>query len=70
MASITNQPDGRRIIQFSAPDGKRRHSIRLGKVSRKAAEGVRTKVEHLVTSLITGHAVDDERHGGLRVWTM
>lgn len=59
MASISREKNGRRTIQFFAPD-KRRRSIRLGKVSQRVAEAVKVKVEHLVTSAITGHALDDE----------
>ena len=44
MASINNEPNGRRTIQFVGADGKRR-SIRLGKVSRRQAESVKVKVE-------------------------
>jgi len=59
MASISRETNGRKTIQYMAPDGKRR-SIRLGKVSQRAAEAVRTRVEHLVGACITGHAIDDE----------
>ena len=59
MASITKQPNGRRMIQFIGPD-KRRRSIRLGKVPQKTAEAVKLRVEALVASVITGHAIDDE----------
>lgn len=59
MASISREPNGRRTIQFMDTDGKRR-SIRLGKVSQRAAEGIKVKVEGLVASKITGHALDDE----------
>jgi hypothetical protein len=37
MASIVNDPNGRRRIQFVSPDGKRK-TIRLGKIDRKTAE--------------------------------
>jgi len=59
MASITNEPNGRRTIQFVGADGKRR-SIRLGKVSKRIAAAVKVKVEHLVTAVLTGHPVDDD----------
>ncbi len=55
MASINNEPNGRRTIQFVGADGKRR-SIRLGKVSRRQAESVKVKVEDLAAACITGHA--------------
>ena len=59
MASITREGNGRRTIQFVAPDKKRR-SIRLGKASQRTAEAVKVRVEHLVASRNTGHALDDE----------
>ena len=63
MASITIQrgsdgkPDGRRMIQFKHPDGKRR-SLRLGKCSKKNAEIVRGHVEEIIQSLTTGEALE------------
>lgn len=59
MASISREPNGRRRIQFTAADGRRR-SIRLGKVTQKQAEAVKVRIERLVAAGITGHAVDDE----------
>src|SRR4051812_23400779 len=46
MASLSTDAAGNRTIQFVGGDGKRR-SIRLGKVPKKLAEGVRMKVEAL-----------------------
>lgn len=57
MASISRESNGRRTIQSVGADKKRR-SIRLGKVSQRAAEAVQAKVEHLVVASITGGAVD------------
>lgn len=59
MASISNQTNGRKLIQFVAPD-RNRKTIRLGKTSRRSAEVVKTKVESLVSAQLSGHAVDDE----------
>ena len=59
MASISRQPNGRRTIQFIAPDGKRR-SVRLGKVTQRIAETVKLRVELLVAAKLAGHAIDDE----------
>lgn len=59
MASIVNDPNGRRRVLFIAPDGKRK-TLRLGKVSVKQAELVKLRVESLVSSLIVGHSPDDE----------
>src|SRR5262249_2850781 len=55
MASISHGPNGRRTIQFVAPDGKRK-TIRLGKVSQKTAEGERSRVEHRAAALASGTA--------------
>ena len=59
MASISNDPNGRRRIQFVGADGKRK-PIRLGKVSSRYAESVKVKIEDLVSAAITSHAPADE----------
>ena len=59
MASLTNEKNGRRTIQFVEENGKRK-SIRLGKVTRKNAESVKTRVEYLISSKITGNPLDQE----------
>ena len=59
MASISNDPNGRRRILFKSADGKRK-AIRLGKVSRRQVESVRVKIEDLVGSRISGHTPSDE----------
>ena len=46
MASIVNDPNGRRRVQFEGVDGKRR-TLRLGKVSAKDAGAVLLHVERL-----------------------
>ena len=51
MASITNDPNGYRRIQFVSPDGKRK-TVRLGKVSMKIAEGIKHRIENLLSSCI------------------
>jgi len=53
MASLCLEPNGRRKLQFSLGDGKRR-SLRLGKISDKAAASIRSKVEDLVNAKLTG----------------
>lgn len=58
MASIANDPNGRKRITFMAGDGTRK-TIRLGKASLRQAESFRTKLEGLITWTITGQA-DDE----------
>jgi integrase len=75
MASITNEPNGRRTVQVVGLDGRRR-SIRLGKVSIRQAEVVRARVEELLAARRTGQAhsielrawldrIDDELHARL-----
>jgi len=59
MASIIRKGNGRRMIQFIDTAGKRR-TVRLGKMSQRQAEAVKTKVENLVAAAISGHAIDDE----------
>ena len=50
MASISKEKNGTLRIQFVAPDG-RRPTIRLGKVSQRAAESVKHRVERLLEAL-------------------
>ena len=58
MASISNDPNGRKRIQFF--DSERvRKTIRLGKVSRRNAESVKSHIEELVSSSITGNPPRD-----------
>jgi len=57
MASISNDPNGRRRILFIGPDGRK--AIRLGKCSERQAEAVKVKVEDLVSAIITGHTPSD-----------
>ncbi len=59
MASITRTKNGRRILQFMDADGVRR-SIRLGKVTHRTAEEIKTRVEHLNAAKIAGIAWDGE----------
>jgi integrase len=59
MASITKQANGRRLIQFTDPSGTRK-SLRLGKVTQRAAEATKVRVENLISASLTGHALDDE----------
>ena len=57
MASISKEPNGRRSLQFVAGDGKRR-TIRIGKVSKKIAEGIKRRVEELNAANIADHPID------------
>jgi hypothetical protein len=56
MASIANDPGGRRRILFVAAD-ERRKTIRLGKCDRKSAEAVARHVEALLAAKISGQPV-------------
>ena len=51
MASIGKEPGGLRRILFVAPDGKRK-TVRLGKVSQRAADGIKYRVEQLLETLL------------------
>ena len=53
MASIARDKNGCRRILFVAPDGKR-PTIRLGKVSQRAAEAVKFRVEQLLAARLPG----------------
>ena len=56
MASISNDPNGRRRILFVAPDGIRK-TIRLGKTDRKSAEAICRHVEALLAARLGGQPV-------------
>jgi hypothetical protein len=56
MASIVNDPNGRRRILFVAPDESRK-TIRLGKIDRKSAEAIARHVEALLAAKIGGQPV-------------
>lgn len=58
MASISKLKNGRKAIQFFDKAGKRR-ALQVGKVPLKIAQGVKTRVEAIVSAQIAGHAVDD-----------
>ncbi len=56
MASVINDPNGRRRIQFVAPDHTRK-TIRLGKIDRKGAEAINRHVEALLSAKIGGQPI-------------
>jgi hypothetical protein len=56
MASVINDTNGRRRIQFVAPDGSRK-AIRLGKIDRKSADSISRHVESLLSAKISGQPV-------------
>ena len=62
MASIAKDKNGNRRILFVASDG-RRPTIRLGKVSQRAAEAVKFRVEQLLAAKMTGHALEADTAG-------
>ncbi len=62
MASISNDPNGRRRILFSADDGPRK-AIHLGKMSQRAAARILYRVEQLIEAKLTGHALDVDMAG-------
>ena len=59
MASLNRDPNGNYTVQFVAGDRKRR-SLRLGKVNKKAAGEVKTKVEHLNALAVAKLPMDTE----------
>lgn len=59
MASVINDPNGRRRIQFESPEGGRR-TIRLGKVSERNAESFKFRVEQLLAAKLLGSPLDAE----------
>jgi integrase len=59
MASITNDPGGRKRILFHDQHGKRR-PVRLGIATMKQAEALRVKIETIVQDLTLGRPHDDE----------
>lgn len=56
MASITDDPGGRRRIQFMNPANQRK-TIRLGKIDRKSAESIARHVEELCSAKDNGHPI-------------
>jgi len=59
MASIANDPNGRRRLQFTDTNG-RRQTIRLGKMPKRTAESVKVYVEHLLTTQLSKQPLDGE----------
>jgi integrase len=55
MASLSNDRNGTRRIQFIGPDGGRR-AVRLGRVPTKTAEAVLRRVEEIIACRIAGTA--------------
>lgn len=57
MASVAKEKNGYRRILFVAPDGRRK-TIRLGKVSHRAAEGIKYRVEQLLECLLLNRPME------------
>jgi integrase len=61
MASVIKEPNGRRRIEFIVPDPDQpRRRIRLGKVSQRTAEAIKTKIEHLIAASVSGCGWDKD----------
>ena len=59
MASVVDDPNGRRRILFVAPDEKRK-TVRLGKIDRRTAESIARHLEMLLAAKIGGQPVSRE----------
>ena len=53
MASVVNDPNGKKRILFVGPDGARK-VIRLGKCDQKTALAIKVKVESLLAAKLAG----------------
>jgi len=59
MASISNDPNGRKRILFLLPDGQRK-AIRLGKCDIKTAMAIKVKLESLLAAKLTGTPIPQD----------
>jgi hypothetical protein len=59
MASISNDPGGRRRILFKDKNGHRK-TIWLGKVNKRTADEIKTRLQNINTALKAGHSIDGE----------
>ncbi len=59
MASVCDDPNGRRRIAFVAPSGDRK-AIRLGKIDRKTADSIARHLEAILASKVTGAPISRE----------
>ncbi len=70
MASVCNDAGCCRRILFVDPDGCRK-TIRLGKLSKRDAESIKLRVESLLSSAMTGNAMDRDlsvRVANMKPW--
>jgi hypothetical protein len=58
MASVIDDPDGKRHIFFVGPEGRK--TVYLGKASRKAADSVARRIEAILAANEQGLAIDLE----------
>jgi integrase len=65
MASICDDPGGRKRVLFNGQDGLRR-PIRLGKMSRKQADSFKIRLENLIADRNAGHAPSVELAAWIR----
>ena len=65
MASIVTYSDGLRRIEFALVPNERRRVIRLGRVSAKAAESFKTRVETIVADMLQNKPHDAQTAGWL-----
>ncbi len=59
MATISSDREGRRRLLFVDATGKRR-SIKLGKMPKKTADGIKARVEHINAANISQDAIDGQ----------
>jgi len=57
VASIANDPGGRRRVCFVHPNGAHR-AIRLGKVSQRSADGFKLRVEQLIEAILLNRPME------------
>ena len=58
MASVIDDPGGKRRISFVGPEGRK--TIYVGKMNRKAAESICSRVEAILSALFQGVPIDAE----------
>ena len=70
MASLSKQPNGGWLIQFTIPNGdgleKKRGTIRTGKCAAKRARSIKGRIEDIVAARAGGYAMEQETADWLR----
>lgn len=59
MASVINRPNGHRWIQFTSGNDQRK-TIRLGKLAKRDAEAIKSKVEDILSAKLSKQAIPSE----------